>query len=147
MNNLVTETTPVQNDQQSDWIQFAECNREDGNLFNHEKCRDWLGQVRKLLAEKIGTTPKIRLHCYQFGDGTYFAIDAFDQSCDGYVAITILIEQGCLDLRGPVENQIDITLPGIVDCLSLVKVIADGNLHATGSPNFVWIAHEDRPIA
>lgn len=143
MNTLSATGDSLPTSPQVQWIELLDHHREDGDFSHDRKCQTWLSQLRALMAEELGKSPRIRVHGYRHVDGTYLAIDAFDQAMGNFISITALLDPGHMHLHGPVETQFDIALPGILDGLTLASELLRTTPRANGGPNFMWV--EDRP--
>lgn len=144
MNNLSATCDPHTTAPQVQWIELIDHHREDGEFSYDRKCQLWLSQLRTLMAEELGNSPRIRIHGYRHANRTYLAIDAFDQALENFISITALLDPGHMHLHGPIETQFDIALPGILDGLTLASELLRTNPRANGGSSFMWV--EDKPV-
>ena len=109
----------------SAWQEIRLANCDDGQFNRSLACQAWTNQLVTYIKDRLGISPRIRLHSYRSGKSTLLTIDASSSSRKVDVNITILLSESRIYLSAPADNQFDIELPGVVDALSLVESIFD----------------------
>lgn len=92
----------------------------------------WLGYISRYTAERVGSSPRLRMYSYEYGAHTMVALDIFGAQASTDMTITVQVSTGLATLTSPVDGQLDLALPCLVSVMYLVGHLA--NCRQVGSP-------------
>lgn len=101
-----------------------DCKKRD--LRDDPQYKQWLEQVKSYIASRIDLSARLRMYSYERGATTCIALDLFCANSEKDVATTVFITPGEATLMLPVHEQLELSLPGIVEVLDFVGAILPG---------------------
>lgn len=98
--------------------------RADGAFTTEARCLRWLEHMGEHLASLVGRQPRIQMFAYANGPDTLLAVDV-ESSSNREVCLnmTILLCRTGIRLCGPINQQLDIAVPGTIDAFAIVSYI------------------------
>lgn len=115
-----------------------DCSKQD--LQAVPQYKGWLEQVKSYIAGRIDQSARLRMYAYERGATTYIALDLFCANSEKDVTTTISITPGEATLMLPVHEQLELSLPGIVEVLGFVGAVLPSANAASGEVQLLpWV--------
>ncbi|MGL4668888.1 MAG: hypothetical protein ACRCWR_13280, partial [Saezia sp.] len=98
----------------------------------------WLQHFLHYLTTMLGTKITIRVNVYYAGC-LHFCVDFYDENNASFVT-TIALSSDTIRLFPPIDNQLDIVLPGIADVFHLIRQVLAYIRQESGRISFLEIS-------
>lgn len=99
------------------------CDHE--SLKGRSDFQAWLDHISRYTAERVGSSPRLRMYSYEYGAQTIVALDIFGEQASNDMTITVQISPKMATLTCPVDGQLDLALPSLASVLYLVGHLAN----------------------
>lgn len=101
-------------------IRLNQCT--DGHDFRHrEDCQHWIQQFLSYITTRLGNQITVKVDTYCAGH-VQFCMDLYNEENSSFMT-TIALSLGVICLYPPIEDQLDIVLPSIIDVFYLIRLI------------------------
>lgn len=115
-----------------------DCKKSD--LQSDPQYKQWLEQVKTFVAGHVDQTARLRMYAYERGATTLIALDLFCTDSSKDVATTVSITPGEATLMLPVGDQLELSLPGLVEALDFAEhLVSGGGKHSGKVQISPWV--------
>jgi len=87
----------------------------------------WLDKLKAFVNERTDHTARLRMYAYELGGASWVALDIFCEDSSKDMTITVCITPGRASVFEPIQSQMDIELPGIVEAVDFAAYLTAGN--------------------
>ena len=99
------------------------CDHE--SLRGRSDFQAWLRHICRYTAERVGSSPRLRMYSYEYGAQTIVALDIFCEQASNDMTITVQVSPEMAMLTCPVDGQLDLALPSLASVMYLVGHLAN----------------------
>lgn len=92
----------------------------------------WLDRFKAFVNERTDQTARLRMYAYELGGASWVALDIFCDDSTKDMTITVCVTPGRARVFEPIESQMDIELPGIVEVIDFAALLTAGNGSRSG---------------